>query len=76
MITRNTLLAAMMVLPLAAAIHVSDAVAQEAITLETIGAVRMASPDDVKRMNDEASRLREQMTKPATASKYHAAFTE
>ena len=55
MIRRSTFLAALMLLPLTAAAPASHAFAQEAIMLETIGAVRMLPPHEVDRMKDDAT---------------------
>lgn len=76
MTRRNILLATLMLLPLTAA-PASHALAQEAIMLETVGAVRMASPAEVKAMNDEAARQQQQQqtAQPAPAPQRQAVIT-
>jgi hypothetical protein len=54
--------ALLLVIPL----NVSVASAQEGILLETIGAVRMAQPDEVRRMNGEREASRAQ-SQPAAS---------
>ncbi len=73
MFRRNTLFATFTILMAAA--PASYAVAQEAITLETVGAVRMASPEEVKRMNDVAAH-QQQTTQPAPAPQRQAVVTD
>jgi hypothetical protein len=55
-----------MALLLAAPFKGTVALAQEAIVLETIGAVRMAQPDEVRRMNAERETSRGQ-SQPAAS---------
>ena len=55
----------------------SGALAQEAIMLETVGAVRMASPQEIQRMNEEAARQQQlQQAPPVALPRQHAAITD
>ena len=74
--SRITRLVPIVIMAFAGAAVASQAIAQEAIMLETIGAVRMASPNDVRRMNDEALHQRQHTGQPAATLEHHAAFTE
>ena len=65
MTARNkTLLIAAALAALAAPFASNPASAQEAIMLETIGAVRMISPEELQRRDAEA--VRQQQAQPAT----------
>ena len=74
---RNTLLATLALMPLTAAAPASHAIAQDAIMLETVGAVRMASPAEIRAMNDEAARQKQQHTaQPAPLRQRQAVVTD
>ena len=74
-ITTPFLAALLLTAPMAIA-PLSPASAQEAIMLETLGAVRMAPPEEVKRMTDEALRRQQaEAARSATASRQPAVTT-
>ena len=55
----------------------THAVAQEAIMLETIGAVRMARPEEVERKNHAATVIQQRGAAPTTAAPdRHAAVVD
>ena len=55
----------------------SSAVAQEAMMLETFGAVRMISPQELQQRNEEAARQQQlQQAQPVSLPRQHAEIAE
>ena len=56
---------------------VSSAVAQEGMMLETFGAVRMASPQEIQQMNEEAARQQQaEQARSVALSQQHAGLAD
>ena len=62
---------------LAGPVATGTAVAQEAIMLETVGAVRMVSPEELQRRDAEALRQQQmQQARPVALPQQHAELTQ
>ena len=71
---KTLLIAAALTALTAAPLAATPASAQQAIMLETIGAVRMISPEELQRRDAEAAR--QQQAQPVQAPRQHAELAE